>query len=143
MSGERPDRGADSLLDAVRRAGVEEGDVLLPGDADHHVHAVELREVEQPPLRGRVHAHGVDSAGGHLGEVALDGAVVEAAGRVGAEWPVGHTSDVQPLLSEVQRLAAHGRAEAGARGPGWLLGFGRDRFHPFARWPMPGHLPLR
>src|SRR3712207_8602963 len=56
-----------ALLDrALRRAVVEERHVLLPGEAGHDVESVLLGEVEDPARRGRVRAHGVDAALGHL-----------------------------------------------------------------------------
>ena len=49
MPGTAPDVGAHARLDRGRRARlVEEGDVLLPGQADHHPQPGGVGEVEQP-----------------------------------------------------------------------------------------------
>ena len=95
---------------AARPRYVEERDVLLPGQPDHHEQAVALRRVEQPARRHRVDAHGVDARGRHRREVAIDdlGARVVAV-RVGPERPVGHALDLELLVPGIQKLAGDAR----------------------------------
>ena len=50
---------------------VEEGDMLLPGQADHDPQAVLLSDIEEPARRYGVGAHRVDIVGCNLGEIAI------------------------------------------------------------------------
>ena len=72
MAGQEADGVAHALADLARAAFViEEGDVLLPGQADHDAQAILPRNVEQPARRRCIGANGVQPVGGDQGKVAL------------------------------------------------------------------------
>ena len=77
MPGAGADALAHALLDRADAVGVvEERDVLLPGNPDHHVQVVLKGEVEEPARRHRAGPDGVQARGGHLLEVARHGPLV-------------------------------------------------------------------
>jgi hypothetical protein len=110
VAGARADAFADPALD---RAGtspiVEEGHVLLPGDAHHDVETVVVGEVQQPQGRDRVGPHRVHAARAHRGEVAIDRVRTRILGAVLAapEGPVCDPSEVQLLVPEENELSAY------------------------------------
>ncbi len=68
-----PHLAADPGGDLARQLGpVEEGHVLLPGQASHHVQPMVPGQVEEPERRWDVGAQGVDADLGHRREVAAD-----------------------------------------------------------------------
>ena len=104
--GGMPGAAANASPDALRdgrtaRAVVEEGDVLLPGQADHHAESVALGQVEQPPGGYGVRADGVEAVGGDRGEVTLRPlapAVLVAAG-IGPEGAVRDSADPELFVA--------------------------------------------
>jgi hypothetical protein len=119
MAGGGADAVANALLDAAPDAAVvEERDVLLPGEADHHPQPVRGRQVEEPPLGDGVEPHRVDAVLGHAREVARRGVrVVEVVMRTArAERPVRHPAHLELLAARDEELAAGaGRVERGRR----------------------------
>src|SRR5437762_743785 len=83
MCSTRAHIGTNAPDDIGRAAAIiQEGDVLLPGQADHDVEGVFLSDIEEPAGRRGVGANGVKAAGGNLGKIAADagGSVVFAVG---------------------------------------------------------------
>lgn len=97
MTGAGANAPANSAEDVARALAIEEGDVLLPGKADHDAEAIFSGDVEKPAGRYGIDADGIDSALGHRGEVALDlfGGVIFGAIGLGTEGAVGYASDVE------------------------------------------------
>src|SRR4051794_7717857 len=95
------------LAGAAPPALVEEGDVLLPREADEHRQPVRAGEVEQPARRHRVDAHRVDARRAHLREVAFDHVRRGIARPVRArrERAIGHAAQVE-LLSPAEQVFA-------------------------------------
>ena len=105
--------GVGRLLDAADdrlavRAALEEGDVVLPRDADHHAEVVLGGEIEQPGRRHGVGPDRVDPVRGHGREVALDRLSGRelVAGLVARERPVRDAPDVELLVAEPEKLSA-------------------------------------
>jgi hypothetical protein len=100
---------AHAVLDCAGQPDVvEEGDVLLPGDANHHPQAVPVRRMQQPPRWHGVRADGVETLTGDARQVAVHGVVVvELAGvGVGPEGAVGDSTDPERLSRDRDPLAA-------------------------------------
>ena len=93
-------------------AVVEEGDVLLPGQAGHHPETVVQRGIEQPRWRRRVRPHRVDALRGHGGEVGIDlrAGAEPLALAVGAKGAVGDASHPQPLVADGEKLPVDTRS---------------------------------
>src|SRR5262245_22422255 len=108
MSGAVASPGAHARFDrAGARRVVEEGDVLLPGQAHHHPKAVALGGIEEPARGDAVGADRVEAVRGDLAEVRLDdraGADL-LPGRLRAEGAVGGTAHPQLPIAVVQELA--------------------------------------
>ena len=106
------DAVADTAFDRPGAAAVvQEGDVLLPGQPDHHEQTLALRRVEEVLGRHGVRADGVDAAGGHRREVrrdlALRGVVAVGPRR---ERPVGDALEVELLVTAEEELALDPRS---------------------------------
>jgi hypothetical protein len=115
---------------------VEERDVLLPRQTDQHHQAVAEGEVEQPPRRHRVDAHGVHPRRGHLREVRLDNRLrgEVAAVIVRPEGAVGDAAEIDPLVAALEELpvGAHTRRRRGVRVRRGAPGRRADRGHAHA-----------
>ena len=96
---------------------LEKIDVMLPGDADQHEHAVLCSRVEQPRRRKRVGAHGVQAAAGHVGEVAGDRSRlrVKLAASIGAEGAICCTTQIQLAVADEQEPASGMRTHTSSR----------------------------
>src|SRR5262249_34433904 len=102
-----PHTGAHAALDVTRQLPtVGEGDVLLPGKADHEAQTVLRGKVKKPPRRHRVETHRVSTCRRDAREVLSDavGVRVDFTFRIWAEGPVGHTTDIQFLVPDKEEL---------------------------------------
>ena len=98
---------------------VEEGDVLLPGQADQHLDAVTVRRIEEPPGRYRVGADRVDTILGHRFEVAGDGrhtAVLVARG-IGPERAIRDAANPDLVVAAEKEAAPDVRPLQRRSGP--------------------------
>ncbi len=96
--------------DASRQiAIVQKGDVLRPGQSDHHPEAVSGRFVEKLNGRRSVDANRIDARRRHQREVLRDAFRRRELHPVpiGREGAVRHTSDQMSLTPDSQKLPTH------------------------------------
>ena len=102
----------------ARSALVEEGDVLLPRQVDHHPQPVLLRGIEQPRGGYRVDADGVEPAAAIWAKSrsTISGEPESAHRGAGRERPVGDAPDPELLVADVEELATDHRSRVGGGG---------------------------
>src|SRR6266850_1478085 len=118
---------ADTALQIADAAGVvQKGDVLFPGQADHHAQLVFQRDVEQPAGWHRVSADCINIAGSHQCEIAFNGllVVVFAAVSFRFERTVSDATHIKLFVANKNEFSSHAWAR-------WCSIGGRRGWHRF------------
>jgi hypothetical protein len=125
VAGARPNTGSDPFFDrGWSRGVVEEGDMLLPRQADQHTQPVAIGNIEQPARRYGVGTEGIEAVGGHASQVPCDAVAVTelSACLIGSKRTVGHGAQVELRVAQEEKLAAHLRPHRRQRRHGVAAG---------------------
>ncbi len=88
---------------------VEEGDVLLPAEADHHSQSMIVGDIEEPSRGHGVCAHRIRSHSRDSSEVSRYGGnvVIDTTVCCWSEWPVSDAADEELFIAGKNELAAN------------------------------------